>query len=124
MSGQWSTMSPISPAINTLEEVIDNIVLPHLVQPVHSSAVSTSQGSAATTRTVTSMPVSCPMGVPSTPKIEKLKNDNWFSWEARISIVLKCYGALEVATGMLPKPSDPKGTATVYGQIKILLLRA
>ena len=96
MSGQWSTASPISPAINTLEEVIDEIVLPHPVQPVHSSAVavnnspvavhssavSTSQGSAATTRTVVSMPVSCPMGVPSTPKIEKLKDDNWFSWEA------------------------------------------
>ena len=95
MSGEWSTASPISPAINTLEEVIDKIVLPHLVQPVHnsamvvnspvvvhSSAMSTSQGSAATTRTVVSMPVSCPMGVPSTPKIEKLKDDNWFSWEA------------------------------------------
>ena len=51
------------------------------------------------------------MGVPSTPKIEKLKDDNWFSWEAQISIVLECYRALKVATGMLPKPSDPEGAA-------------
>ena len=57
------------------------------------------------------MPVSCHIGVPSTPKIEKLKDNNWFSWEAQISIVLKCYGALKVATSMLPKPNDPEGTA-------------
>ena len=39
MSGQWSITSLISPAINTLEEVVDEIVLPHPVQPVYSSAM-------------------------------------------------------------------------------------
>ena len=48
----------------------------------------------------------------STPKIEKLRNDDWLMWKTRMSIVLCRYGALGVTLGTLAKPDDPDDATT------------
>lgn len=50
-------------------------------------------------------------GIPSKPKFEKLRGDNWFAWKTRISIVLRRYGVFGVATGSIKKPEDSEGAA-------------
>jgi hypothetical protein len=47
----------------------------------------------------------------SSPKIEKLKDDNWLAWKTRMAAVLKRKKAYEVALGITPQPSDPSASA-------------
>jgi hypothetical protein len=47
----------------------------------------------------------------SSPKIEKLKDDNWLAWKTHMAAVLKRKKAYEVVLGIMPQLSDPSASA-------------